>query len=295
MGCLRPGPTEEKSTVLRCVWRRGDSTKSGVDRYDYGARFYDPQIGRWHVVDPLAEKYHPFSPFAYVANNPIKFIDPNGQEIWIYYDDADGNQQKIQYKQGMEYKGDNAFVSASVSALNQLSKGDFGGQMIYDLQASDLTYDISKGETNTASPDFGNIKTEDGVIKTGANLTWDGGKAISLGHELGHGYDAMNGYDMRPDPLNIMPGDDIPAGEIRAVHMENILRSEQGMELRSHYFYKSDGTPQGKTLVNQKGIEVKFGYDYKNNPKVERNYGNGYGKKLTKLPALKPKPFRIVK
>jgi RHS repeat-associated protein len=57
----------------------------GLDWYDYGARFYDPQIGRWHSVDPLGENgHHDYTPYAYVYNNPLIFIDPLGLDS-IYY------------------------------------------------------------------------------------------------------------------------------------------------------------------------------------------------------------------
>jgi len=54
----------------------------GLNLLDYGARFYDAVLGRWHSVDPLAEKMPNWTPYRYAFNNPLKYTDINGLIEW---------------------------------------------------------------------------------------------------------------------------------------------------------------------------------------------------------------------
>lgn len=58
-------------------------TNNGLNLYDYGARQYDPVLGRWHAADPMAEKYYEISPYNYCNNNPVKYIDPTGMFLQV--------------------------------------------------------------------------------------------------------------------------------------------------------------------------------------------------------------------
>ncbi|MCM5662806.1 RHS repeat-associated core domain-containing protein [Galbibacter mesophilus] len=52
-----------------------------INTYDFGARNYDPALGRWMNIDPLSEDYLRHSTYSYVMNNPLSFIDPDGKSI----------------------------------------------------------------------------------------------------------------------------------------------------------------------------------------------------------------------
>ena len=69
------------TTLSANRWRyngKEDQVTGSLGYIDYGARFYDPDIARWNTMDPLAERYLPFSLYSYCGGNPIRFSDFEG-------------------------------------------------------------------------------------------------------------------------------------------------------------------------------------------------------------------------
>jgi RHS repeat-associated protein len=133
--------TENKYLYNSKLERSGNPDPSGelqddqlagntLDWYDYGARFYDATLGRWHVVDPLAEKYYSISTYAYVANNPLRYIDPDGNEI------VDANGEKITYdaKNGWSSNATNS-VKIIHSALMLTETGRLQWEKAYSSES----------------------------------------------------------------------------------------------------------------------------------------------------------------
>lgn len=139
--------------------------------YDYGARFYMPDLGRWGVLDPLMSKYESLSPYSYVANNPTNAVDPDGKKILFvnghyqrtyagryilgsdkpgedYWGDGFPFQAKVFFDDFSTIKASNFINGSSAIGFDMSGQDRFDAGYKYAKQhINELTSNMAKGET----------------------------------------------------------------------------------------------------------------------------------------------------
>ncbi len=194
----------------------------GLNVYDYGARNYDAALARFWEFDPKTDKYSFISPYTYVANNPVVFIDPDGKDLFI--PNVKGNPR------GLENSRNKATILKNVQKLsnNELKitevEGGFliketgkkydgnkdnnltkGTALISELIKHKKTISIEQtdGENRTLPLSNGDVKVlvdfdnwsdgKQGSKIKNADGSWGRPPEIGLAHELLHGLTFANG------------------------------------------------------------------------------------------------------
>jgi RHS repeat-associated protein len=140
----------------------------GLGWLDYGARHYQADIGRWAGVDALADKYAPVSPYVYVANNPLLFVDPDGAQII----DNDGHVGRLEQE---ATRLRNAATASAQTLFRDIEQGLINGDNVEGLVAAFNANAENLAEYNSTLDEIATLRASSVVYNVTTNTNIDGG------------------------------------------------------------------------------------------------------------------------
>ncbi len=188
---------------------------------DFGARFYDPFSARWTTRDPLASKYHSWSPYNYCAGNPVNVVDPDGMVIRV--------------------GGNTAFKKKVYAAVNHMDTHGVGTVLEY-LDGRNEVYSIVPGIQNSYSSNNRTITWNPDYMKLDETGKIMHSPTVSLAHELGHAEDhakdhakyskdsnTANVSFLNEEEKNVIEGiEQDVARALGEIHPDEVTRSSHG-------------------------------------------------------------------
>ena len=126
---------------------------------DFGARYYDSFTCRWNAVDPLAHKYFPMSPYNYCGNDPVNFLDPDGN-AWLPVTNEGGELDYLWIPEDQSYNEDGSLKEGLYhQAIRFIDNHIVMSNPVYNLGSS--TAIVYKADGSTESFDACTIPSDD--------------------------------------------------------------------------------------------------------------------------------------